>query len=56
MNQLDLNAAAAHARVHELRDAASASRLAARAACARSDDRRLTGRVRAALRLQRDCG
>lgn len=55
MNQLDLHAAAAHARVHELRDAACASRQAARAACARQGERRLAGRVRAALRLQRAC-
>jgi hypothetical protein len=60
MNPYDLTSAAAHAHVHELRDAACASRLAARAACARSARGSSTSaRLRAALHLGRaatDCG
>ena len=60
MNPYDLTSAAAHAHVHELRDAACASHLAARAACARSTTASPTAaRLRAALHLGRgatDCG
>lgn len=60
MNPYDLTSAAAHARVDELRDAACASRLAARAACASSTSTSSTAaRLRTALHLGRagtDCG
>lgn len=58
MHPHDLAAAAAHAHVHDLRDAARASRLAARAACAQQSrvSMGLAGRVRTALGLERACG
>ena len=60
MNPYDLTSAAAGAHVNELRDAACASRLAARAACARSTRAESTvERLRSALHLGRaatDCG
>ncbi len=60
MNPYDLTSAAAHAHVHELRDAACASRLAARAVCARSASTSTrAARLRSALHLDRpdtDCG
>lgn len=60
MTPYDLTSAAAGAHVHELRDAACASRLAARAACARHSRASSTAeRLRSALHLGRsatDCG
>jgi hypothetical protein len=59
MTPLDLTSAAAHERVHDLRDAAAASRLAARAACGRTSRHpAAVARLRAALHLERsttDC-
>ena len=54
MNTHDLASAAAHAHVHDLRDAACASRLAARAACARAVSAPpRADRLRTALHLDR---
>jgi hypothetical protein len=59
MTSYDLTSATAHARVHDLRDAACASLLAARAECGRASSRSTTvRRLRAVLHLERsttDC-
>jgi hypothetical protein len=58
MTSYDLTSAAAHERVQDLRHAARASRLAARAACGRaSRTPSAADRLRAALHLDRadDC-